>query len=68
MRAPSEGKKGRSWSGGLWGGGVGMGARESFLISFSPHVYISPAGSALQYLHTGRGEDEKEQRMGAGAT
>lgn len=32
---------------GMEGGGVGMGARESFLISFSPHVYISPAGSAL---------------------
>lgn len=34
-------------SGGLQGGGVGMGVRESFLISFSPHVYISSAGSAL---------------------
>lgn len=34
-------------SGGLQGGGVGIGVRESFLISFSPHVYISPSGSAL---------------------
>lgn len=51
MEALSEGRgEGRGeevGAGGLRGGGVGMGARESFLISFSPHVYISPAGSAL---------------------
>lgn len=44
-----EGRKEREGgrSRGLKDGGVGMGVRESFLISFSSHAYISPAGSAL---------------------
>lgn len=51
MEALSDGERRREReggrSGGLQAGGVGMGVRESFLISFSPHVYISSAGSAL---------------------
>lgn len=47
MEALSEGRgerRGRRQERGTAGWDVGIGARESFLISFSPHVYIK-----LQY-------------------